>query len=66
MLQALFGEMNHKGNAKDTIKICNKISYLAQKPIMLSGTLKQNIILDSDFDQERLDWAIKYSALEDD
>lgn len=66
LLQALFGEMNNIGSDQSFINISDKISYLAQKPLMMSGTILENIILDSDFDQERLDWAIKYSALEDD
>ena len=30
------------------------------------GSILDNILLDREFDQERLDWALKYSALEDD
>lgn len=39
LLQALFGEMNHIGSDKGTINISNNVSYLAQKPIMITGTI---------------------------
>ena len=65
----LFGEMTNldpPAVQNQTIRITDKISYLAQKPLILGGSILENILLDLPEDKTRLAWALKYSALDDD
>ena len=39
---------------------------MSQKPWLMAKTIKENIVMDLPFDQERFDHAVKYSALDDD
>jgi ABC-type transport system involved in cytochrome bd biosynthesis fused ATPase/permease subunit len=48
------------------LKIIDNVAYLPQKPMLYGSTILENIILEKKFDQDRVDWCIKYSAFEDD
>lgn len=64
LLYSLFGEMQTVEGSQ--VRFEEKIAFLGQKPWILNGTVKYNIILGKDLDEERLNWAVKYSALGDD
>lgn len=64
---ALLGEMNHKyEEPKPKLKLNGSIGFMSQKPWLMAKTIKENIVMDLPFDQERFDHAVKYSALDDD
>lgn len=46
--------------------INGSIAYVEQEPYIMSATVRQNIMFGLEFDQERMDEAIKYSMLTDD
>lgn len=74
LLQSLFGEMSRTRKQKfpqgtrpmADIFIPEKISYLAQRPMILSCTIQENIILERELDQERMQWALKCADLLED
>lgn len=67
LLYALLGEMNHKYEEPlPKLKINGQVGFMSQKPWLMAKTVKENIVMDLPFDQERFDHAVKYSALEDD
>ena len=66
ILYSLLGEMRVADFNKTKVHLNGSVSYLGQNPWIFNGTIKENILLDKDFDQEAFDFAIKYSALEDD
>lgn len=43
--------------------INGSIAYVEQEPYIMSATVKANIMFGLEFDQERMDEAIKYSML---
>lgn len=51
---------------KTNIKMPESISYLAQNPLIFGMSIKENILLDLPENKERLDWAVKSAALDDD
>src|SRR3990167_220164 len=67
LLYALLGEMNHKYEEPlPKLKINGQVGFMSQKPWLMAKTVKENIVMDLPFDQEKFDHAVKYSALEDD
>jgi ABC-type transport system involved in cytochrome bd biosynthesis fused ATPase/permease subunit len=67
LLYALLGEMNHKYEEPlPKLKINGQVGFMSQKPWLMAKTIKENIVMDLPFDQERFDHAVKYAALEDD
>lgn len=66
LLYAALGEMRVGDFAKTSVHINDKICYLAQTPWLINGCVKDNILLDKEFNPELFDWALKYSALEED
>lgn len=66
LLYAALGEMRVGDFAKTSVHINDKICYLAQTPWLINGNVKENILLDKEFNAELFDWALKYSALEED
>lgn len=53
-------------NERADIFISDKVSYLSQRPMILSCTLQENIVLERQVDNERLDWALKCADLQED
>lgn len=67
LLYALLGEMNHKYEEPlPKLKINGQVGFMSQKPWLMAKTIKENIVMDLPFDQERFDHAVKFAALEDD
>ena len=57
------GEIKINGRIRDDYTFFN-IGYLAQKPFVFNTSIKDNIIVDEEFNQELYDEAIKMSCLE--
>ena len=57
------GEIKINGRIRDDYTFFN-IGYLAQKPFVFNTSIKDNIIVDEEFNQELYDAAIKMSCLE--
>jgi len=51
---------------KTSVHINGSVCFMSQNPWLIDGTVKTNILLNKPFDQEKFDWAIKYSALDHD
>jgi len=66
VLYALLGEMGIKDKQSIRINIEGKIRFIGQKPWILNGTIKENIILNLPFDSDKFEAAVKYSAMSDD
>ena len=66
LLYAILGEMKIEHGFDSKISINGKMTYLGQKPWLINGTVKENIIMDLPYDEERLAQAIHYSCLMDD
>lgn len=65
LLYSILGEtMINEYNGE--VEVNGTTCYLGQNPWLLNGTVKENILLKKEFDQEKFSWACKYSALEDD
>ena len=58
--------MRVKKKSNSRVSINGQICYLGQKPWLINGSIKDNILLQKSYDQEKLDIAIKYSCLDDD
>lgn len=66
ILYSILGETMIKDYSQTRVMVNGNICYCGQTPWLLNGTIKENILLHKDFDQEKFDWALKYSALEED
>ena len=66
ILYSFLGEMRIGDYGRTKVHVNGSVCYLGQNPWIFNGTIKENILLDKEFDQEAFDFAIKYSALEDD
>lgn len=66
LLYSILNEMTPNPEDSPQIVINGRISYVPQKPWIMSGTLKSNIMFNEPFDEKRMQEAIKYSCLEDD
>lgn len=64
LLYSILGETMIKNYNKTKVKINGNICYCGQNPWLINGTVKENIILGKEFDKEKFDWAVKFSALE--
>jgi len=64
ILLSILNEMPTSPDSKITIN--GSIAYSAQKPWIMSATVKENIVFESAFDQERLDQVVYYSCLKQD
>lgn len=49
-----------------SIKINGSLAYCPQKPWIMSGTVKDNILFCKPYDQKKLERAIHYACLDDD
>jgi len=65
LLYAILGEMS-VSDKTSRLNIDGKIGYIGQKPWILNTTVKKNILMDKPEDPDKLAWALKYSAFEDD
>lgn len=67
LLYAILGEMNKSSDDNKTIvHRDNKAAMLSQTPWLLPSTVRANILLDKEFDQEQFDRALRISQLSDD
>jgi len=67
LLYALMGEMNPMyQHPRPRLRINGSLFYVGQKPWLLTMSIRDNIILDKEFVQERFDRAVKLSALDSD
>lgn len=66
LLYSLLGEMRIGNFLETSVHINDTVCYLAQTPWMINGTVRENILLDKPYDEEKFNWAIKYSALRED
>ena len=58
--------MRIKNFNETKVYINGSIGYLGQNPWIFNGTIKENILLDKEFDKDAFDFVLKYSALEED
>lgn len=63
---ALIGDMNYDEELKPELYIQGQICYVPQKPWIMSGTVKENILFHSEYDEGRFAECIKYACLERD
>ena len=66
ILYSILGEMMIGDYARTKVHVNGSVGYLGQNPWIFNGTVKENILLDKEFNKETFEFAIKYSALEDD
>ena len=66
LIHAILGEVGIKDTEQTSIVVNGMIGFCSQKPWMINGTIKDNILLDKEYDQIKFGWALKYSALEHD
>lgn len=67
LFYALLGEMCAKfENPKPNLQIEGSLGYMGQKAWLMARSIRENIILDLPFDQERFDRAIHLAAMKDD
>ena len=71
LLYALLDEMNvdyskTDSSSRPTRKIKGSVAYLGQKPWIMNATVKENILLGRQYDEEFFQKCLRYSALEDD
>ena len=64
LLHALMSEMNQSVTTKTQTN--GSISYVSQKPWLLSSSIKKNILLGQEFNQERYTQAVRSSCLDHD
>ena len=66
LLQAVLNEMTPDLQKNPKIVINGTIAYSAQKPWIISGSIKENILFGGSEDKRKLREAIKYACLEED
>ena len=66
LLYSILGETRIGDFERTKVQINGSVCFMGQNPWLVSGTVRDNILLDKEFDRERFDWAIKYSALDHD
>ena len=66
LLYAILNEMTPDKEVQPKVVVNGSIAYSAQKPWIMSATLKENIVFNQIEDKKRLDEAIHYSGLKDD
>ena len=66
IINALLGEMRISDFEKTKILINGTISYQGQSAWLINGTIRDNVLLNKDYDEKKFRWALKYSALEHD
>ena len=66
MLHSIVGEIRISKDVPASLRMCGSAAYIGQKPWLLNGTIKENIMLDRPFDSDRMARAVRYAALEDD
>ena len=64
ILNALMGEMRVSDPMRTSIHVNGTVSYQGQNPWLINGTIKDNVLLNKPYDEEKFNWALKYSALE--
>ena len=63
LLQTILSELRIR---KGSIEVNGKVSYACQEPWTFAGTVRENILFDSEYDQEKYDEVIKVCSLERD
>ena len=63
LFQAILSEIKIR---QGSIEVNGKLSYASQESWIFGGTIRENILFDSEFDQERYEKVIKVCALERD
>jgi ABC-type transport system involved in cytochrome bd biosynthesis fused ATPase/permease subunit len=64
LLFSLLGEMRIGDFSRTKVHINSSLAYCGQTPWLMNGTVRENILLNKEFDQEQFDFAVKYSALD--
>ena len=66
LISALIGEMPRQSTADSRLVVAGSVGLVSQKPWLITGTIRMNILLDLPFDQKRLDEALRLSDLQTD
>lgn len=66
LLYAILGEMRVKQTASSRIWINTRLAYCGQTPWLINGTLKDNVVMNLEYDEEKLNSALVHSALNED
>ena len=66
ILYSILGETMVADYQNSSVHINGSVCFMRQNPWLINGTVKSNIILNKPFNQEKFDWAIKYSAMDHD
>lgn len=66
LLYAILGEMRVKQTASSRIWINTGLAYCGQTPWLINGTLKDNVVMNLEYDEEKLNSALVHSALNED
>ena len=70
LMQALLGEMKTLKGSNSAIpssrKYKGRVAYLGQKPWIMNATVKQNILLGKEYNEDFFNKCLRYAALEDD
>lgn len=66
LLYAIMGDMELSDYARTRLSVAGSIGFVSQRSWIMNTTIRQNILLDKELDEEKLAYAIKYSCLEED
>ena len=66
LLYSILGEMRVKDVEKTSVVVNGTVGFLSQNPWLINGTVKENILLDKTYNEQKFAWAVKYSALDHD
>lgn len=63
LLQAILSELRIR---EGSIQVNGRLSYASQEPWVFAGSVRENILFDSEYDEERYNEVVKVCALERD
>ena len=66
LLYSILGETMVGDYINTSVHINGSVCFMSQNPWLIDGTVKTNVLLNKPFNQEKFDWAMKYSALDHD
>jgi ABC-type bacteriocin/lantibiotic exporter with double-glycine peptidase domain len=66
LLYSILGEMRVENPKTTKVFINSSIAYCGQTPWLMNGTVKENILLNQEMNEEQFIFAVKYSALDAD
>lgn len=66
LLYAILNEMTPEPMRNPQVKVFGSIAYAPQKPWIMAGTVKENILFFNQYEEQKFKDVIHFSCLEDD